>query len=119
MADNKERRMRPILDSLIGALLSGIAAVVASKVAIGHSWGASVPLIFVAILLVISVLFGARAGILGTIMAALIFAVFLFHALGKPNVASDAARANLAWMLLLGISLSFLFAPQNSTFRRH
>jgi K+-sensing histidine kinase KdpD len=119
MTDDKEKHLRPILDSLIGASLSGMAAVAASRVAIGHTWDVSVPLVFVAILLVISVIFGARAGILGTIVAALVFAVFLFHPLGKLSVASDAARANLAWMLLLGISLSFLFAPQDSTFRRH
>lgn len=117
MADTNH--LRPILDSLIGASLSGIAAFAASKAAIGHSWEVSVPLVFVAILLIISMIFGARAGILGTVVAALVFSLLLLRSLEKLHLALDAARANLAWMLLLGISLSFLLAPQASTFRRH
>jgi K+-sensing histidine kinase KdpD len=116
---DQRNRLRPIVDSLMGAFLAAIAAAGTSMLAIGHSWEGSVPLIFVVILLVISAIFGARAGILGTVTAALIFATFLFRPLGKVQVASDVARSNLAWMLLLGICLSFLFAPQKSTFRRH
>lgn len=119
MPDDPPKRLRPILDSLIGALLCAIAAVGASEIALGHSWQVSVPLIFVAILVIISAIFGARAGILGTVLSALVFAVFLFPPMEKIRVANDGARANLAWMLLLGISLSFLFAPPDSTFRRH
>lgn len=111
--------MQPLIDASIGALLAAIGAAGASLVSVGHKWEVSVPLAFVLILVIISAAFGARAGILGTIIAALIFAAFLFRPLGKLQVSSDAARANLAWMLLLGISFSFLFAPQNSWFRRH
>jgi K+-sensing histidine kinase KdpD len=114
----RKRRLRHMLDSLIGALLCGIAAVGVSVVALGHSWEVSVPLIFVAILLGISAIFGARAGILGTILAAIIFAGILFKPVGSIHVSDEAARANLAWMLLLGISFSFLFAPPRSGFRR-
>jgi K+-sensing histidine kinase KdpD len=119
MANESKKQVWPIVDSLIGAALAGIGAAGASIIAVGHKWEVSMPLAFVAILLVISAVFGARAGILGTVIAALIFAAFLFRPLGKLPAASDAARANLAWMLLLGISFSFLFAPQNSGFRRH
>jgi K+-sensing histidine kinase KdpD len=115
----KRRRRRHLLDSVAGALLSALAAAGASIVANGHTWEGSVPLAFVAILLVISLIFGARAGILGTLLAAIIFATLLFKPFGKLQVANDVARANLAWMLLLGISLSFLFAPSTGGFRRH
>lgn len=115
----RKRRRRQIVDSVLGALLSAIAAAGASVVAIGHSWEVSVPLVFVTILLLISAFFGARAGILGTIMAAVIFAIFLFRPLGSVQVGSDTARANLAWMLLLGISFALLFAPSSSGFHRH
>lgn len=114
----RKRRMRQMLDSLIGALLCAIAAVGMSVVALGHSWEVSVPLIFVAILLAISARFGARAGILGTVLAAIVFAGLLFRPLWSIHVSNEAARANLAWMLLLGISFSFLFAPPSSGFRR-
>jgi K+-sensing histidine kinase KdpD len=108
-----------ILDALVGSVLAAIGAAGATMIASGHRWEVFVPLAFVIILLVISVVFGARAGVLGTVIAALIFAAFLFRPLGRLSVASDAARANLAWMLLLGISFSFLFAPPHSGFRRH
>jgi K+-sensing histidine kinase KdpD len=108
-----------IVDALVGAFLAAIAAAGTSMIASGHKWEVFVPLAFVVILLVISAFFGARAGVLATIVAALIFAAFLFRPLGKLLVTSDDARANLAWMLLLGISFSFLFAPQHSGFRRH
>lgn len=114
----RKRRLRQMLDSLIGALLCAIAAVGISVVALGHSWEAWVPLFFVAILLGISAKFGARAGILGTILAAIVFAGLLFRPFGSIHVRDEAARANLAWMLLLGISFSFLFAPPASSFRR-
>jgi hypothetical protein len=114
----KKRTLPPIVDALVGALLAAIASAGISMIALGHRWEASVPLAFIAILLVISGFFGARAGILGTLIAAFIFATFLFHYPGGPQAGSDAARANLAWMLLLGISLSFLFAPP-SGYRRH
>lgn len=119
MVDERRKRLlQQIFDSGIGALLSGVAAFIVSKVACGHAWEVSVPLGFVVVLLLIAAVFGARAGILGTVIAALIFATLLFPPSGRLQVASSAARANLAWMLLLGISFAFLFAPSHSSFRR-
>jgi K+-sensing histidine kinase KdpD len=112
------RRLR-FVDSLIGALLCAIAAVGVSAVAAGHTWTVSVPLVFTAILLLVSSIFGSRAGILGTIMAAMIFATFLFKPMGSIHVGDEAAKSNLAWMLLLGIAFSFLFAPSTGGYRRH
>src|SRR6266481_1089423 len=100
MTDEMRKRRMQALDSLIGALLCAIAAAGAAVVAIGHSWEVTVPLVFVAILLAISAVFGARAGILGTLVAAVIFAAFLFQPLGSLHVRNDAARSNLGWMLL-------------------
>ncbi len=105
-------------DSLLGAAISGTAAIAASMVAGGYSWRAIVPLLFSVVLLIVALVFGARAGIIGTILAAAIFATFLFHPLGRLRVLDDGARANLGWMLLIGIGFSFLFAPPTSGFRR-
>jgi len=109
----------PLVDAAIGAALCALAAVGASMVAAGHSWKNLVPLIFTVILLVIAGVFGARAGILGSVAAALIFATFLFAPGGSFSVASDSARSNLGWMLLIGIAFSFLLAPTSSGYRRH
>jgi len=112
-------RSTRLINAGIGATLSGIAAVIVSTIAQGRSWKNLVPLVFVVVLLVIAGLFGARAGIIGTVLAALIFASFLFAPNGSVSVASDSARANLGWMLLIGIAFSFLFAPPTSGLRRH
>jgi integral membrane sensor domain MASE1 len=106
------------VDSLVGASVCGFIAALAIAVARGRSWEVMVPLIFTGILLLVSLIFGERAGILGTVLAALLFALFLFHPKGSVQVSDGPARANLAWMLLLGISLSFFFAPGRAFFRR-
>lgn len=107
------------LDAGIGAVVCGLAAAGASVVAAGRSWQNLVPLVFIVVLLAIAGIFGARAGILGTLLATLVFASVLFGSSGSITVASDSARSNLGWMLLIGIAFSFLFAPPTSGFRRH
>ena len=114
---HKTRILRKV-DFLIGAVICMIAALAVSVIAAGHSWETLVPLFFIAVLALIALLFGSRAGILGTLAAALVFAVFLFSPLGRLQVASSSARSNLGWMLLIGIAFSFLFAPPTSGLRR-
>jgi len=109
----------PLMDAALGGLLCTLAAIGFSVAANGHPWQNIAPLIFTAVLLVVAALFGARAGILGTVLAALVFAVFLFGPVGSIQVANESARTNLGWMLLIGIGFSFLFAPPTSTLRRH
>lgn len=106
------------IDFLIAGVGCALAAGVACAVAAGHPWQVWVPLIFSGVLLAMARLFGSRAGVLGTLLAALVFALFLFHPLGSVRVANEAARANLGWMLLIGIGFSFLFAPSSSGVRR-
>jgi K+-sensing histidine kinase KdpD len=106
------------MDAALGGLVCALAAMGLSAAAEGHTWKNLVPLIFTAVLLAIAALLGARAGILGTILAAMIFASFLFGPAGKIQVANESARANLGWMLLIGIAFSFLFAPPTSRIRR-
>ena len=119
MRDIRKIRLRQMIDSIIGAVLCAIGAIGLSALAVGKIWEPWAPLVFVAILLLIAVMFGARAGILGTLLAGLIFAVFLFRPLGSIQINSSVARGNLAWMLLLGISFAVLFAPPTSGFRHH
>jgi len=109
----------PLMDTTLGGLLCTLAAIGFSAAADGHTWKNTAPLIFTAVLLVTAVVFGARAGILGTVLAAMVFAGFLFGPVGSIHVADESARANLGWMLLIGIGFSFLFAPPASIIRRH
>jgi K+-sensing histidine kinase KdpD len=105
-------------NSLAGVGICAGAAVAASAVASGHPWQVWVPLVFSAVLLLIALFFGVRAGIAGTLLAALVFAVFLFSPLGSIHVTNGVARSNLGWMLLIGLAFSLLFAPPTSRFRR-
>jgi K+-sensing histidine kinase KdpD len=109
----------PLIDAAIGGLVCALAAVGFSAAADGHVWKNMVPLIFTAVLLLTAAMLGSRAGILGTVLAALIFASFLFGPTGSIQVANESARANLGWMMLIGIGFSFLFAPPSSGIRRH
>jgi K+-sensing histidine kinase KdpD len=111
-------RALPLVDVAIGGLVCALAAVGFSAAAEGHTWKNMVPLLFTGVLLLIAALLGARAGILGTLLAAMVFASFLFGPIGSIQVANESARANLGWMLLIGIGFSFLFAPPTSGIRR-
>ena len=106
-------------DTLAGVLICGVTAAVASIVAGDYSWRVCVPLIFTVVLLLVALIFGARAGIAGTAIAALVFSVLLFSPVGRLHVSDSAARSNLGWMLLIGLSFSLLFAPPTSVYRRH
>jgi K+-sensing histidine kinase KdpD len=108
----------PLMDAAIGGLICSIAAMATIAASEGHSWKNMVPLVFTGILLIIAAFFGAKAGILSTVLAALFFATFLFGPTGNIVVANDSARSNLGWMLLIGIGFSFLFAPPSSGLRR-
>lgn len=111
-------RVPRVGETAVGAAISGLAAVAATIVAQAHPWKALVPLLFTVVLLLIAVVFGVRAGVLGTVLAALVFAAFLFQPTGSVSVANDSARSNLGWMLLIGLAFSFLFAPPTSGLRR-
>jgi K+-sensing histidine kinase KdpD len=109
----------PLMDAAIGGLVCTLAALALSAAANGHTWKNMAPLIFTGVLLVIAGLFGSRAGIIGTVVAAMIFAAFLFSPMENMQVSDQSARGNLGWMMLIGIGFSFLFAPPSSGIRRH
>lgn len=68
------------------------------------------PLLFIAVLFVAAMRFGAMSGIFGGLAAALIFAYFLFTPIGSLRVERSPARDNLGWMLLVGIPVSYFVA---------
>jgi K+-sensing histidine kinase KdpD len=109
----------PLMDAALGGLVCALAALALSAAANGHTWKNMAPLIFTVVLLIIAGLFGSRAGIIGTVLAAMIFASLLFNPTGNIQVSDEAARGNLGWMMLIGIGFSFLFAPPSSGMRRH
>ena len=104
--------------TLAGGVLCFMAAIVTAVFASGHAWQVDVPLLFTVVLLVVALLFGTRAGVIGTLLAALVFATHLFNPLGSIHIESSAARSNIGWMLMIGIAFSFLFAPHKSSLKR-
>jgi len=104
--------------TLVGIVFSFVAAVLTAVFTYGRAWQVDVPLLFTGVLLVVALLFGTRAGVIGTLLAALVFATHLFNPVGSIHIQSSAARSNLGWMLMVGIAFSFLFAPHKSSLRR-
>lgn len=72
-----------------------------------------VPFAFLLIVLALGLVYGRMVGILGSIIAALVFARFMYEPVGSIRVDQQTARASLAWMLLAGVSLSFLLLPSS------
>ncbi len=70
-----------------------------------------VPFAFLAIVFALGMLFGRTVGILGSIIAALVFAHSMYQPVGSFRVTDQSARSGLAWMLLAGVSLSYLLLP--------
>jgi len=96
----------------IGASLGVVTCTIASASLIPlfrtSSFRTFLPLVFLGIILLVAVRFGNIAGILGTVVAALIFAGFLFEPRLSLAVRDSAAKSNLIWMLIGGICMSEL-----------
>src|SRR5689334_4653805 len=107
------------MGAAIGGLLCALAENGVNAESDGDVWKNVAPLIFTVVLLVTGAVVGERAGSQGHVLASLVFAGFLFGPVGSIQVANASARANLGWMLLIGIGFSFLFAPPTSNIRRH
>ena len=78
----------------------------------GRSSSAFVPLAFLVIVILVALRFGAVAGMLGSAIAAVIFAFFLYRPMGDIKVEDPAAKMNLAWLVLGGLACSYLLAPE-------
>jgi len=113
-------RWTGILKTSVGAGLCGIIAALAAMAVPNNSERAVLPLIFLAVVITLALRFGEGAGILGTLIAGGIFAYFLFAPVGSFRIGNEAAKTNLGWMLLVGISASFLLSPpSHKKPRRH
>jgi len=80
---------------------------------------AIVPIAFLAIVILVSMRCGIASGVLGSAIAALIFATFLYAPLGSPQIANKTARSNIAWLVLGGLSVSYLLGSSSGGQPRH
>jgi K+-sensing histidine kinase KdpD len=102
------RIVRPVLGMVISAILAVLATVVFGE----RPSRVLVPTGFLIVIILIARLWGRLAGVLGTAIAALVFAFLLFNPVGSWIVNDDAARTNLGWMLLGGMALSYFLGKQ-------
>lgn len=77
-----------------------------------------IPIAFVAMALGLGMLFGRTVGVLGSIVGALVFSYSLYQPLGSLSIKDQGARADVGWMLLAGVSLSYLLLPSHHDHRR-
>jgi len=68
----------------------------------------SVPILFLAVIILVAVCSGTIAGIMGTCAASAIFAYFLFPPIASLNIFDVHQRSNLGWLLVAGVAISFL-----------
>ena len=107
----RSNRLLRLLDTAIGTLLCASVALVLALVFNQTRLEFALPLVCLAVVLAVAARFGVATGVLGSIVSAFLFAYFVYSPQGSLHIASSDARANLSWLLLGGISLSFLFAP--------
>ena len=77
-----------------------------------------VPFAVLSVVLFLGFIFGRKVGIIGSIIAAAIFA-YAYHPAGSLRVADQSARSGLAWMLLAGVTLSYLLLPTRGSRSDH
>ena len=108
--------MRYWIETVAGAAAcAALAAVVAAFAP--DPMARTAPIWFLIIIVALAWRYGAAAGIAGTLLAVLVFAIYLYAPIGSPFVANDAARQRLSWMLLAGIVSSYLLAPRETAVR--
>lgn len=95
------------IDAAIGAIFCAVLAGVATMLFPRNGHHAALPLIFVVVIALVATRYGAWAGVFGSIAAAMIFSYFWFMPVGSFSVSREAARNNLSWMLILGITVSY------------
>jgi len=96
-----------------GLLVCSLAAATVAVLFSTHSSRVSIPFAFLAVLVALAMRFGKWVGIAGSFIAAMIFSYRLYPPMHNMAVQSEAARSNLAWMVLGGVVLSFLLAPSS------
>ncbi len=100
-------------------VLCAFAAWVLTLVKWNRAMEEILPFAFLAIVLALGMVFGRAVGIFGSVIAAAVFAHSMYKPLGSLAVSDQQARSGLAWMLLAGVSLSFLLLPAGNDHTKH
>jgi K+-sensing histidine kinase KdpD len=111
---------RPI-NVALGTILSAVLAGLLTFLFHRSTLRGFLPIAFIIVLVLLSRQFGFGVSLTGSLSAAIVFALFLFPPMGSTRVDSDAARMNIAWMILGAVAVSYLLYPSNpmDNSRRH
>lgn len=101
------------LNPMLGLVVCTAVAVSLSLFLRDTSLRGFIPYGFLSVVVVAAMLWGRLAGVLGTAAAALAFSFFLYNPVGSWIVNDDLARANLGWMVLVGMMLSHFIGKSN------
>ena len=106
----------------VGAGCCAVAAAGLSPIMSQTSFASFAPLIFLVVIFLVAARFGNYAGMIGTIVAALIFELFLFEPRFSLMIDDPASRNHLIWMIVIGLVISDLlgaYAVREKNEKRH
>ena len=103
-----------VLDTAIGTLLCASVALILALLFHQTRLEVTLPLICLAVVVSVAARFGVATGVLGSVASALLLAYFVYAPEYSLRIINHDARSNLSWLLLGGISLSFLFTPRRA-----
>ncbi len=109
--ENIRSAVRLTARTVWGVTVCLLLAVAASYIFSAHPEKVFVPIGFVVVLVLASALYGPMAGILGSVISALVFARLLYSPVGSINIENHAARQSLSWMILGGVAIPYLLLP--------
>jgi len=101
----------PHSQDIYGAFLCAGAAALVALCLRATSLRTAVIFPFLLVVIFVALQFGAVAGMVGTSLSAAIFSRFMLPPLGSFAIQDPAAKENLIWFLVAGVTLGYLFAP--------
>ncbi len=107
------RRFQQPINLALGTLLSAAFAAVLTFLFHRSAVRGFLPIAFIFVLVLLSRQFGVGVSLAGSLIAAIIFSLFLFPPIGSARVVDAGARMNLAWMILGAVAVSYLLYPKN------
>ncbi len=103
----QQKRLR-LVNAAIGFTACGAAAALLAILFWNSRFYILATVIFTLVVVAVAMHFGRAVGILGTLLGAAIFAIWLYPPLGSLRVNSQQARGSLNALLLGGLVLSYL-----------
>ncbi len=106
--------MSRVQSAVIGAGCCAIAAGGFTPIFTQIHFSSFAPILFLGVIFVVAARFGNFAGLIGTIVAALIFAIFLFEPRFSVMVRDAPSRNHLIWMVVIGVVVSDLLGAYSA-----